>query len=583
MVVENNVPVSLDQLGRMAGSDRSSLVHGYLSKYERIIGPYLGDNFSLIDITNDSRVVALTWSRYLTAGNAYILTVRATTDFVNHRNVTGIKVDDMSQKSLTKATEKIVPSVVVDDGSHKVVDQLNAFVTIFPRLAPGGAYIIEDLQTSFGGGAESYSQDGKVGYDLLEELSRYLSSGRAVSPAMQDIDSRLLLSIDRIEVGVKFSVVYKIGNHDDVVHVKSASDFSGVEWSWSHSTTAYSRPDSTLINANGNIVGAFERLKSKSPVPSRRTESAVVREVDVLFGGVVIDDSGFIAAQSLNCIRAAKETPSILNDGDSERWRLKTPVVPRHTTIGRVDGTLPVLLKSAWDANYGHWLYDSLSRLALLAECKLHDGVRIVVDDHRPNMRQVVLDSLYLAGFDESCVQFQSFTRPVHFERVLIPGTLTDHPTYKSPEATRYLERIASSINPGLDDRIFVTRNSYTRRRLRNEDRLWPVFETLGFKRIVPEELSFHEQVEIFRGADVVAGNLGAAFSNLAFSPEGVKVLALTTEAMVHDFFYDIVAHKSGTYVGVQGKSVSSSRDMSSDFEIEESDLQDGLKLLLRS
>lgn len=45
---------------------------------------------------------------------------------------------------------------------------------------------------------------------------------------------------------------------------------------------------------------------------------------------------------------------------------------------------------------------------------------------------------------------------------------------------------------------------------------------------------------------------MGAAFSNLAFSPRGVRVLMLATEHMMHDYFDDLVYHKGGEYHSLQ-------------------------------
>jgi len=65
-------------------------------------------------------------------------------------------------------------------------------------------------------------------------------------------------------------------------------------------------------------------------------------------------------------------------------------------------------------------------------------------------------------------------------------------------------------------------------------------------------------------------GNMGAALANLAFSPQDVTVLALATERMNHDYFYDIVCHKThGRYQGLQGKAVVDSPDIGSDFTID--------------
>jgi SAM-dependent methyltransferase len=48
------------------------------------------------------------------------------------------------------------PDVLLDDGSHVMADVTASFEFLYPRIAPGGVYIVEDLHTAywdeFGGG-----------------------------------------------------------------------------------------------------------------------------------------------------------------------------------------------------------------------------------------------------------------------------------------------------------------------------------------------------------------------------------------------------------------------------------------------
>ncbi len=48
--------------------------------------------------------------------------------------------------------------IIVDDGSHMVSDVIQSFALYFPSIKPGGAYVVEDLHTSywedFGGGSD---------------------------------------------------------------------------------------------------------------------------------------------------------------------------------------------------------------------------------------------------------------------------------------------------------------------------------------------------------------------------------------------------------------------------------------------
>ena len=41
------------------------------------------------------------------------------------------------------------PSIIIDDGSHIASHQLASFVSLWPTLAHGGLYVIEDMQTAY--------------------------------------------------------------------------------------------------------------------------------------------------------------------------------------------------------------------------------------------------------------------------------------------------------------------------------------------------------------------------------------------------------------------------------------------------
>lgn len=41
------------------------------------------------------------------------------------------------------------PDLIIDDGGHKMSQQIISFKTLFPQLKSGGYYVIEDLETSY--------------------------------------------------------------------------------------------------------------------------------------------------------------------------------------------------------------------------------------------------------------------------------------------------------------------------------------------------------------------------------------------------------------------------------------------------
>lgn len=329
----------------------------------------------------------------------------------------------------------------------------------------------------------------------------------------------------------------------------------------------YERVPGELFGAGEEVEAAFRALQDASPVGLDPTASGTLADPIVVGGGMVLTTDGRVASESLNCIENLAEYRGFHRSADKRTWTAdeafeitkRVPAVP---------GRQHVLLKSAWDANYGHWLFDTLSKLPLVDSLQLEDRPLFVVSEHSGAMAKVVLDSLALAGYGpDDIVQHDFDIR--QYESLTVLGSLTRHPTTKSPLAMQHLDSLAASIEPGAIKRVYLTRNSYRRRRLVNEALLWPQFEELGFVRVTPEALSLSEQIALFKGARVVAGNLGASFSNLAFAPDGIEVLALTTQGMKHDFFYDIVCLKQGRYVALQGITSDRKPTLSSDFHIE--------------
>jgi capsular polysaccharide biosynthesis protein len=255
--------------------------------------------------------------------------------------------------------------------------------------------------------------------------------------------------------------------------------------------------------------------------------------------------------------------------------------------IPAVPGRRHVLLKQTWDANYGHWIVDTLPKVALLQEFEDLDRCLFVLNDQAdPTMRKVVEDSLGMFGISpEQLIYLDKAS--YEFERLVVLGTLTRHPVSKSRFAIEVLEGLArqlpSTVVPSPEPparRLYVTRAGTSRRRLTNESEVVELLTAEGYQVIAPETMTVREQMAAFQAADHVIGVMGAALANLAFSPRGVSVLALATPAMKHDYFYDIVCLKAGRYRGLQGKATAQDQSLGSDFHIDLSDLRESLSWL---
>lgn len=105
-------------------------------------------------------------------------------------------VGDANSPSIYDSLIKDTPSfdIIVDDGSHIVEDIIRSFAMYFPKLKPGGVYVIEDLHTSYwpqwGGGTDltlssmgflklladvpnkEFWRDGRPDFNLLEPFAK---------------------------------------------------------------------------------------------------------------------------------------------------------------------------------------------------------------------------------------------------------------------------------------------------------------------------------------------------------------------------------------------------------------------------
>jgi hypothetical protein len=93
------------------------------------------------------------------------------------RTYQGSQADDTFLDSVLAQTG--TPDIIIDDGSHMNEHVLASFRYLFPRLVPGGFYVIEDTQTSYWqryGGTSSDFESKNTSMALLKSLTDSINS-----------------------------------------------------------------------------------------------------------------------------------------------------------------------------------------------------------------------------------------------------------------------------------------------------------------------------------------------------------------------------------------------------------------------
>jgi len=98
------------------------------------------------------------WKRYFHRGKIYGVDIYDKSNFDEHR----IKTFQGNQNN-TGFLDQILTrigkiDVIIDDGSHINQDVIASFQFLFPRLNPGGIYVVEDTETSY---IDSYGGDSQ--------------------------------------------------------------------------------------------------------------------------------------------------------------------------------------------------------------------------------------------------------------------------------------------------------------------------------------------------------------------------------------------------------------------------------------
>jgi capsular polysaccharide biosynthesis protein len=89
----------------------------------------------------------------------------------------------------------------------------------------------------------------------------------------------------------------------------------------------------------------------------------------------------------------------------------------------------------------------------------------------------------------------------------------------------------------GFGEKLYITRENATRRRVSNEGELWAQLERRGFVKLSLEAMSWREQVAAFAAARVVVAPHGAGLANVVFCREGTRVVEFFNRSYVNPCF----------------------------------------------
>ncbi len=190
---------------------------------------------------------------------------------------------------------------------------------------------------------------------------------------------------------------------------------------------------------------------------------------------------------------------------------------------------LYLLIHHPW-LNYYHWLLDCLPRLRLV-EQRLSELTLVLPESYMkvPYVQQS------LACFQFAGVEYVPHAESFVLPNAVIPQIRPESRLFSCAELQWLLHRLCGGIQAISKyqsiDRIFISRQKGTHRKLQNALEVQEYFLKEGFQILELESMSLADQIHIFSAATHVAGLHGAGFSNLIFAPESCRVFEFLKKA----------------------------------------------------
>jgi hypothetical protein len=237
---------------------------------------------------------------------------------------------------------------------------------------------------------------------------------------------------------------------------------------------------------------------------------------------------------------------------------------PVHGRLLRAAGPPARLERATWIAervyhNHSHWLTAHLPKLLLLRDMDHLDDVLL------PPKRTAVMDaSMRRLGLDPESFRSFDLTRPLDVTSLDILATDRFHPRLLRPVRDAFAARGRDPVR-----KVYISRSDAERRRLVNEDEVWPLLRKAGFERVHMEGMGFDEQVNLMQETRVLFAPHGAGLTNMMFCHEGTNVVEIADLGFPNPNFYALASAMGLRYWLLAGDGLGDVHPLEKDLRVE--------------
>lgn len=127
------------------GGDKGTS-HSYIDIYENLLTPLRNNNISLLEIGVYRGHSMMLWKEFFINGKIFGIDINKNRLEFKDDGFIVVEGDATKEQDINNFFHDMTFDIIIDDGSHKLKDQIASYNILYNKLNPNGLYFIEDIQ-----------------------------------------------------------------------------------------------------------------------------------------------------------------------------------------------------------------------------------------------------------------------------------------------------------------------------------------------------------------------------------------------------------------------------------------------------
>ena len=187
----------LTELADLYGTDKGNVFHKFTEFYDNTFNQYRDSFKKIVEIGIWKGESLKMWKDYFRSCKIVGADIEDKNMYASER-IEIRRLDQSSREQLSKFDDCIDADLIIDDGSHIMGHQQITIGTLFPKLKPGGFYILEDLHTSFYPHGYDANPNNNT-YAYIEKLKNDTQTAESLFLTKEENDY-IKLNVESVEI-----------------------------------------------------------------------------------------------------------------------------------------------------------------------------------------------------------------------------------------------------------------------------------------------------------------------------------------------------------------------------------------------